>query len=162
MNHEVMRDWTWANGYLGEVERVLKGLAHQIITISVATEKEDTKYATDYRIIVEAGSVACRVRRPGCHYRDLTIRHSRPSGVDTEEQKILAGHCKWYLYAWALDNKRFAEWIFVDLDQIRESNVICDAPIRRTPQGQQFRTISIDTLSNNGCLIEHKVPWKAA
>jgi hypothetical protein len=162
VNKEVKRDWAWADTYLPEIKRVLRTLAHRIITISIASDEDDTKYATDYRVTVEAGSVACRVRRPNCSYRDFTLRHSRPSGVETEEQKILAGYCRWYLYAWAQDARRFAEWIFVDLDRLRECDIIAMAPLGTNPDGVRFRIIDLQALELYDCLVAHEKVKRAA
>jgi hypothetical protein len=123
-------DKAWADCFLPEIERIIRSIAGQIVSISVADDDQDRTQGTDYVITVKAGTVACRIRRPTWAdregnerpftERDLTIRYRRPLGTKTEWAKIMEGWGRWYLYAWAgPDGATLPEWIFVDLDRFR-------------------------------------------
>jgi len=148
-------DKTWADIYFPEIERVVREVAGKIISIKPADDKLDREQSTDFVITVDAGEIACRIRRGNVQYRDLTLRHSRPSGMRTETDKIKAGFARWYLYAWIENGGRFAEWIFVDLDKLRETLLIDFAPTVKNQDGTTFKAISIPDLEATGCLVAH-------
>jgi hypothetical protein len=117
-------DRNWADQYYLAIEKTIKKVADKIITFSIAPEQEDNTQATDYIITVEKGTIACRVRRPNCGYRDFTIRSNRKNGVKTEFAKIKEGFGRWYLYAWAKDSNSFSEWWLLDLNALRASPLL--------------------------------------
>jgi hypothetical protein len=164
-------DKEWADGLFPEVDRVLRkaGLpGGKIISVCPASEEADRKRATDYDLAFEVetdrGTIACRIRRSTCGFRDLTIRWRRTSGAKTEWAKIFDdGHARWYLYAWANpDGVTFESWIVVDLDALRarvashcwnDDLVDGNAPERANGDGTFFRAIPAETLAILGCLV---------
>lgn len=145
------RDKAWADGYLPQIEVAVREVAGQIIEIREGTEDEDQKEATDYVVHVASGTIACRVRR-NCRYRDLTLRASRPSGVRTELAKIKDGWGRWYLYMWA-DEDSIEDWIFVDMDGLRDSGLLNGERRQRNPDGVTFLPLPVPELDAAGCLV---------
>ena len=148
------RDKAWADGYLSQIEAVVRSIAGKIVEFRPGTDQEDQKEATDYVVHVASGTIACRIRR-NCRYRDLTIRSSRPSGAQTELAKIREGWGRWYLYMWVRDGK-VEEWIFVDLDKLRQGGLLDGKERRRNPDGVTFLPIHVSKLK--GCLVERGGP----
>lgn len=152
-----MTNWTtdksWADGYGPEVVRILKANAMHLLSIEVASPKEDQSEATDYTIEVRGGTVAVRVRRPNCSYRDLTVRAWRASGAETELAKLRAGFARWYLYAWATGARIIGDWILVDMNMARADGLLVpDKPIRKNPDGLTgFVSYAVTEL--NACLV---------
>ncbi len=102
-------------------------MAGRIVEVREATTDEDTRHATDYVVTVGSGDIACRVRDwdSWLKHGDLTIRSRRPSGAKTELAKIKEGFGRWYLYAWvAKDESAIDAWMFVDLDKLRETDLL--------------------------------------
>ena len=56
-------------------------------------------------------SIACRIRRLNCIYRDITFRAWRSSGSKTEFEKIRNGSGRYFLYAWAKNEKDFDSFL---------------------------------------------------
>lgn len=146
------QDKAWADGYLPQIEAVVRQVAGDIIEIRTGTDEEDRKQATDYVVHVSSGAIACRVRQ-NCSYRDLTLRASRPSGTETELAKIKAGWGRWYLYMWTKGGQA-AAWIFVDMDSLRASGLLDGAARQRNPDGVTFLPISVQALATAGCLVQ--------
>jgi len=149
-------DKQWADRYFTEIRKVLTELADEIIEIKIAPDQEDREQATDYIITLESGQIACRIRRPNCRYRDLTIRAWRLSGKETELSKIRKGFGRWYLYAWTKNNKHFDAWIFIDLNTFRDSGLIYKSrEIKYNPDGKTgFIHFSIQELSSFGAILK--------
>lgn len=129
------------------------------LTIKEATFYEDTKESTDLKILsVSTGdktkSIAVRVRKPDVSFRDLTIRARTKSGAETEIDKIRKGMCELYIYCWEGLNRRIRDYILVDIDQMRKSDVIFK-PRTFTPNGDGtgFYAYSIKELKLSDCLI---------
>ena len=148
-------DKGWADNYFTSIRNVIYKVTCQIVKIEVAPDQEDKENATDYKITLETGNIACRVRRPSCKYRDLTIRATRTSGSKTELEKIREGYARWYLYAWAKDGNTFDAWIFVDLDKLRESGLLEQKHgVISNPDGKTgFIALSLNDLFLNNCII---------
>ena len=93
-----MRGWesdkAWADRYLPEIERVVKLMAHKIISIEVSAPEADQFQATDYIVRADAGDIACRIRKWQYfgRFHDFTLRARRPSGISTEVSKIKDGY----------------------------------------------------------------------
>lgn len=157
-NGEWLHDKAWADNHLNCVNEVIRSVAGRIITIEESPLHQDMHEAIDYKVEVASGEVACRIRRAArCHYRDLTMTANRPSGNRSEIEKILQGSVRWYLYAWA-DAGRFIEWMFVDLDVLREKQLIHSALAkkqkRRGADGSEFIWITAAELEANGAIIQ--------
>jgi hypothetical protein len=148
-------DKVWADNYFKSIRNVIYKVTSLIVKVEVAPDQEDKENATDYKITLETGNIACRVRRPSCKYRDLTIRATRTSGSKTELEKIKEGYARWYLYAWAKDNVTFDAWIFVDLDKLRKSDLLSkEHQIISNPDGETgFVALSLNDLFLNDCII---------
>lgn len=151
MSYKVDRHWS--DKRMAQVTKILKDNAMHIVKIEIAPETRDTKEATDLIIEVTGGSVAVRVRRSNTRYRDLTIRSRRPSGIPTELHKLREGFCDWYLYGWT-DNGHISEWILVDLNQMRNTELFDKArrEISNPDRSSWFVAISLGELFANGCL----------
>jgi hypothetical protein len=117
-------DKQWADQYFPAIEQVIRKVANKIINFKIAPEQEDISQATDYLITVETGTIACRIRKPNCNFRDFTVRSWRQSNAKTELTKIKEGFGKWYLYAWTKDKNSFSDWILLDLDLLRKSPLL--------------------------------------
>lgn len=144
----------WADGHLTEINRVVRDVAGEIVTVTPSSFERDTTEAIDYDIVVAAGEMSCRVRRNRPE-RDLTMTTRRPSGVTPEADKIKRGSVRWYLYAWA-DAGRFVDWMFVDLDVLRREHLIDEALRRnqtRPCRGSRFLFIPFGDLAHAGAIL---------
>lgn len=118
------------NKYMHCIEKFIKENAHSIIKIECADNESDTKKATDYKIQVIGGDVACRIRfdfetmkNNKKIYRDFTIRTRSKNGGKTEIDKIKEGFADWYIYIWERIDDDY-DYIFVDLNIVRESGIL--------------------------------------
>lgn len=159
------QDKAWADRYLPAIEQVIRQVAGNIITVTLASDEDDWHRATDYIVRVEAGDIACRVRRESYHsrFRDFTLRCSRPSGAVTELEKIKQGLARWYLYAWAREDGTFVDWVFVDLDRLRRSGLLFEPrkTIANKDGSSAFVSFSLSELRTHGCIVaqgEQKEP----
>lgn len=149
-------DKDYADGYIPAIREVISKVADKIVKVEIASTDEDQQYATDYIVTLDTGKVACRVRRSNCGFRDLTIRAWRASGQTTELTKIREGFARWYLYAWAQDDNTFKEWIFIDINRMRETGLIYhDRQITKNPDNTTgFVSYSIPELLYHNCLVK--------
>jgi hypothetical protein len=133
--------------------------------ISIANDEDDCKHATDYHIITVKGtSIGCRLRK-GIKFfydwHDVTFRASRPSGVQTELEKIKRGSPRWYLYGWVDTNDRITHWVFLDMDIFRNSGIIDNPDKVKTNFDQTtFNGYDVCTLYKNKCLKRFSKPVK--
>lgn len=152
----------WADGHREAIERVVRAVAHHIVEITPSSFQDDTEHAIDYDISLSAGAMACRIRRDEtCPYRDLTMTTSRPSGARCEVDKVLGGTVRWYLYAWA-EAGGFVDWMFVDLDVVREARLIERARRarreKRSGDGSRFLYIPFLELARAGAVVASTLP----
>jgi hypothetical protein len=147
-------DKKWEEAYHPQVLGILNQLIPHLAVISIASDEEDKKSATDFKVVLMGGTIAVRLRRHTCKFRDLTIRSRRDSGRKTELAKIKEGYAYRYFYGWLNRNNVLSEWILVDLDKVREKGLL-DIPRKEHPNydGTYFIDIKIKELSDAGCLI---------
>ncbi len=151
-------DRKWQDFYASQVMDILKPLTPYCVELAVAPAEEDNKHATDFEIKLMGGSIAVRLRRPDCVYRDLTIRAKRDTGVKTELAKIREGHAFRYFYGWTDTRHIVAEWMLVDLDKVRTAGLL-EKKRSFIPNGDgtHFIQISMRELEITGCLIKQNV-----
>jgi len=155
MQADVIRDWNWADGYMPELRRILILNALSFVSIQIASYEQDVKKATDMLLTVSGNkSIAVRLRRANYAYRDLTLRCHRASGVETELSKIQRGSGDFYLYGWT-DHFAIAEWMFVDLDQLRSSGLLNREwkVIQNIDGITSFIAIPFTVLKANHCIV---------
>jgi hypothetical protein len=152
---EWKKDKDWSDRYYGAIKRAIRTVASNVIDIHIANEQQDQAEATDYLITVETGTIACRIRRPDCKFRDFTLRAWRALGTETELSKIKRGFGRWYLYAWAKDDFSFDRWILVDLEKLRNSGLLTnERPVTTNPDRTTgFVAYSINELALNKCVV---------
>lgn len=149
------RDFSWQDGYMPEVQRILQLNAIYLFNVSIASWYQDVKQATDMTITLggKPKSVGVRLRRSEYGYRDLTIRAVRSSGARTELEKIMSGMGDAYLYGWT-HGFQISEWMLIDLNRLRGSGLLEGAPIRRNRDAQtSFISITYLTLREYGCVL---------
>jgi len=118
MNWEV--DKAWSDRFVPEIKRILG--EH---LIGVAGVADDTLRNTDLITLCLAGEVriACRVRKYQYLERygdEFTMRCSRPSGVATEIDKLLAGWGDYFFYGFSdRQEQKLAAWFLGRLDVFR-------------------------------------------
>lgn len=150
------RDKAWEEAYQSQVISILTSLIAHLAVISIASDEKDRSYATDFEVKLSGGTIAVRLRRPGCKFRDLTIRARRDNGAKTELAKIKEGYAFRYLYGWTDEQGKIAEWILVDLDKVRQAGLL-EKERRFIPNGDGTHFISIPAkeLHTSGCLMSH-------
>jgi len=156
MRSDVKIDWDWADGHIGAIVDVLKQNAMHLLSVHVASQKQDLKHATDLVISVVGGDVAVRIRRPQYRkcWRELTVRAWRKGDIPTELHKIRDGWADWYLYAWSDGNGGLLDWMLVDLDAMRKSGLLDNPKIQMNKDGRTgFCHFSVGTLKLNSCLV---------
>lgn len=145
-------DWDFQTGYYKTIENIIKSNAQHFISVNIAEPEQDMKQATDFIVVIDGGEIAVRIRRDNCRFRDLTIR-SKKGESKTEIDKIRDGWARYYLYCWTDFNKDISEWIFVDLDIVRNTSLLENHSDIPNGDGTYFIAISIDELSFNKCII---------
>lgn len=156
MREDVVIDWKWADGHMKAIVDVLRQNAMHLLSIKVASEKQDLKHATDLIISVEGGDVAVRIRRPQYRKRwqDLTIRAWRRGDIPTELHKIREGWADWYLYGWSDGQGCLQDWMLVDLNVMRQSGLLDNPRITKNRDGRTgFCAFNVGVLQINQCLI---------
>jgi len=156
MRSDVKIDWAWADGHMGAIVEILKENAMHLLSVKVASSKQDLKRATDLIISVVGGDVAVRIRRPEYRKRwqELTVRAWRLGDIPTELHKIRDGWADWYLYAWSNGNGGLQDWLLVDLNAMRQSGLLKDPKIIRNRDGRTgFCAFGVGTLKVNQCLV---------
>lgn len=147
------QDRAWGDSYAPQVFNILNPLIPLCVDLYIADVEMDNKQATDFTIKMRGGSIAVRLRRPRYSYRDLTIRAHRENGMKTELAKIKEGHAFRYFYGWTDSEHNISEWILVDLNKLRTTNLLDKKPIANTDGATSFIAISVKELSDAGCLL---------
>ena len=127
-------DWNWADRFLPEIKGILG--QHLILT---GSEDEDRRRVGDLTELTLGGlRVGCRVRRPHFLARfpeEFTIRITRPNGIQTELDKIMAGWGDYLFYGFADAAERaLAAWLIGDLTVFRAT--VWQAVERGRPLGR--------------------------
>ncbi|SRR5260221_11098 len=144
-------DRLWSDEYIPQLRSILKALLPYCVEIIIAPVEMDNKEATDLLI---NSTIAARLRKPDCQYRDFTLRVHRDSGHETELAKIKRGHATRYFYGWTDNNHNIIHWIFVDLDKLRASGLLDkDRPHIANGDGTYFIAIKKEELYKAGCVI---------
>lgn len=148
------QDRAWADSYESQVLNILQTLIPHLAVLSIASDQMDRKCATDFEVKLVGGTIAVRLRRSNCAYRDLTIRVHRDSLKKTELAKIKEGYAFRYFYGWTDDKGAISEWILVDLDKVREVGLL-EKEWRWIPNGDgtYFIAIPLEELRSTGCLL---------
>jgi hypothetical protein len=114
-------DFEWQRRLLPEVKRIC---ADHLI--GEAPEREDRHHNTDLIVLeLRPVRVSCRLRRNEDLHRynranEFTIRAARPSGAETELQKVLSGWGDYLFYGFASpDGDELAAWLLGDLSVFR-------------------------------------------
>lgn len=155
---DVRRDWSWSDGFLPEVRRIIAMNALHLVTVNIASTHQDVKEATDMLLTISGTrSIAVRLRRAAYAQRDLTIRASRASGARTELDKIRAGYGDFYLYGWTNEHQ-ISEWMLVDLHRLRASGLLSQKQyIQNDDRQTAFAVIPYETLANQRCVVNARV-----
>lgn len=159
MRSEVQRDLEFSDSHLDQIEEILRQCASEMLNVNQATIEQDLKKATDL-IVTTQGAVAVRVRRPNVRhrYRELTIRAFRTSGTKTELEKIKEGYADFYLYCWTDTNDRIADWILVDLNHLRATDLLYLEGHEKWNRDHRtsFYWLEDWRLRNHGCIVMEK------
>lgn len=162
MDQDVKSDWDWSDQYIDQAKGILLLNISGMVDIKTASVDKDLSQSTDIVFTFKDGDIAVRIRRDDCTYRDLTIRYSRSSGVETEASKIKRGFARWYLYGWTNNTKLISEWMIVDLDKVRKHNLLDNrSPKPNTDGKTQFIYVGYKELLRYDCLIAYKINGQA-
>lgn len=155
-------DKDWADQFEPELKGIL--LEHvgqnlgRFIELLRAPEFDDLHRATDMVIRITGGDVAVRVRRPEILWREWTVRKSRPSGRETEVEKILAGFARWYLYCWTTV-EGLSAYVIIDLDRVRKKGILDAYEWERKPNrdgSSDFIIVPLARLNAALCIVASK------
>lgn len=161
-------DREWEGSYQSQVLAILRQLISHLaeLSINLASDEKDRTCATDFELNISGGTIAVRLRRPKCTFRDWTVRAHRDNGTKTELAKLKEGHAFRYFYGWTDDNRSIAEWILIDLDKVRASGLLDkERPFKPNGDGTHFISITIRELHDAGCLIAYRLKdrqWERA
>ena len=112
-------DKAWSDTLMPEIKSVLGQKL-----IGPAPDVEDQQHNTDLIVLhMAAVRIAVRLRRwTSIKYRDeFTLRAKRPSGVETEFQKMMADWGDYFFYAFANDTSQYlVQWLLLDLSRFRD------------------------------------------
>lgn len=113
------KDKRWSDRFIPQIKHILGPFV-----IREPNIEEDQLRNTDLiSLVAHPTRISCRIQRHKfIRFSDgFTIRYSRPSGVDTELQKIMQGHGDWFFYGFCNDiEDRVILWTLVDLEVFRE------------------------------------------
>lgn len=161
-NSSFSENWDFAKSYMPLIVDILTKNAMYIVKVEIASPEEDMKQSTDLKVTVAGGDVAVRVRRYNLKfndkkYHDLTIR-AYNNGRRTELDKLRDGFAQWYLYAWADADGGFDDWILVDIDKMRNAELLAETrPVKmNTDKTTGFVAYSLSELAS----IDALVAWK--
>lgn len=94
-------------------------------TVEISSFEADAKFATDFLIMKQnALTFACRIRTEPYFYKypdEFTIRLDRPSGAETEMDKIMKGFADRMLYAFGTNDGNILAYKIGDLNAFRKS-----------------------------------------
>ncbi|WP_239404667.1 hypothetical protein [Frankia sp. Cj3] len=112
-------DFDWQRGLIPQIKQILADYL-----IGEANDEEDRLRNTDLIVLrLRTIRVACRLRRHQylAHYGDqFTIRADRPSGVQTELQKVISGWGEYIFYGFASpDGGSLTSYVLGDLNVFR-------------------------------------------
>lgn len=148
------QQWDWQLNYIDDVKNIIKKLLPKIVNIKEAEPDDDLNHATDYKIKIDSGDIAIRIRRE-TKYRDITIRAFN-GGHKTEIDKLRDGNCDWYLYIWTQNNK-IVEWTFLDINKMRIAGLFENS--RKITMNKDGRTgfivYNVHELSKIGAVVAH-------
>ena len=133
---------SFSDSHHDEIKQILKDNLMHITSIEIANDHQDMNEGTDYVIHIEGGTIAGRVRRPDCKYRDFTIRAVN-KGYKTEIDKLREGFGDWYLYCWTNEYNRIDEWILVDINKIRKNSLLEHRTVKDNGESTGFIHIEI-------------------
>jgi hypothetical protein len=114
-------DKVWSDRFLPEIKSILGR-----VLIDVAEPADDAQRNTDLITLTMRGGlrIACRVRKHrylATYADEFTIRCTRPSGTETEIDKLLAGWGDYLFYGVAnAEETALAAWFIGDLHVFRE------------------------------------------
>lgn len=164
------QDRAWADACTSQLISILTPWMAHLAEIVIAPVEQDNKQATDYTINPKGSTIAARIRRPDCSYRDLTIRSRRANGAETELSKLKKGYASRYFYAWTDKDFKIIAWMLLNLDIARDAGLLERAwperankdPKTKQPDGTYFISIPIRALYEAKCMIaSHKIPTPA-
>lgn len=123
---EYDKDREWSDRFIPAIKRIVGPMLLQ-----AAPELEDQKHATDLMVFVARDlRIAARVRRFGyadTYPWDFTIRHSRPTGAQTEWEKIVNGFGDWMFYGHSNNQQNdIQRWMIIDLKRTRAALVFSE------------------------------------
>lgn len=159
-------DRDWSDALIPQMTAILTPWMPYLAEIVIAPADQDNKEATDFIISLKGSTIAARIRRPDCKFRDLTIRSRRDNGMKTELAKIREGYASRYFYAWTDSNFTIIAWMLLDIDKARVAGLFDRRwpEIRNRdretglPDGTSFISIPVSALYQVKCVIaSHKV-----
>lgn len=120
----------------------------------------DLKEGTDFLVFrLEPIRVACRLRRFEYlkYNSDFTIRWSRPSGVDTEYQKIIKGFVDYILYGFIdQSEEKIVSYFIGDLKVFRDSGVKPFQIKPNNPNDSELAIFRLNDLPENFTIKRYK------
>lgn len=121
------RNAAWASQYDDALIAILHKNSVHLHRYERASFEQDTREATDRVAVTDKGTIAERVRRETCGFRDITLRYRIRRNDQPERgleaDKIMAGHARAYLYAWARQHGGL-DYMLLDLDRVRAHRLI--------------------------------------
>lgn len=118
---EFRKNFDWQKMFYPEIERVIRDdLIKYITGVKISTLIEDTQYGYDFSVeTINKGTIAVRLRKESCIFREFTLRSKVPSGHLTEFDKIKNNNVNFYLYGWVKGNK-INQYVFIDVKKLRD------------------------------------------
>jgi hypothetical protein len=152
----------WADGYGPHAENLVRLHIGAVLDVQIATPEDDCRRATDFTIVTARGDVAMRVRRWRPHpspYRDFTVRTSCACGPSELDKLRAPDGPGWYFYGWTERDGSIAEWVLIDLNEMRRQALFDPAAVDglwqrgRNPDRSTFVALKIAELRDRGCLV---------
>lgn len=146
--------------YLKSFQEIILKASPKLVNVRVSDEYKDTKESTDMIIEVLKSDIALRVREPQYDYRDLTIRTKALNGGKTEIDKLREGFADIYIYGWGDGKGKVLEYVMIDIDKLRQNDLLDDSKPTRNPDGTEFIAIDLHLLFYHKCIIDFELSEK--
>lgn len=160
INKNIHEEFARTKNYKNNIDRIIFRHIHWFTKVSNATTEEDMFEGFDYSLTITGKTIAVRIRRPTCIFRDFTIRYP------TEYNKIKEGKGDMYLYAWTSDfigSEKISEYWIIDLNILRSNGFFTEFdPTKRiinNTDGTKFTYIKRDELVKYNSFKAHEYTY---
>jgi hypothetical protein len=149
-------DRPWSDRFLPRIAQIVGPLM-----LGAAPNYNDMRENTDLMVLDAHDNirVAARVRRFGYFAgfgHDVTFRHARASGAETEFRKLVNGFGRYFFYGHAnAEATDIPDWLVLDLNRFRGALII--ESISKMPEPLRMKYVRQDNTDNETSFIAYDI-----